>query len=184
MRDNITIQDIPAEYILVRNGLKFMMVGKIEDPFQGCACSMADITRDLVGKLALRDKEVIIVDVEAGLESFGRGVERNVDTVLIIVEPSFESMVLAEKIGYMAEGMGINRVRAILSKVPSESTKQRMVEELDKRRINTIGAVYYDPQIAEAGFDGRALGYSKAAEDIRNIIKRLMEESKAVSPEA
>jgi CO dehydrogenase maturation factor len=177
-QDEIAIQDIPAEYILNRDGLKFLMVGKIEDPFQGCACSMADITRDLMGKLVVKDKEVALVDMEAGIESFGRGVERNVDTVLMIVEPSFESMALAEKIGYMAQGMGISRVQAILNKVPSDNTRQRMIEELNKRSIRTIGTVYYDPQISEAGFEGRAPGDSKAMDDVRGIIKQLLNEAK------
>ncbi|MCJ7744635.1 MAG: P-loop NTPase [Dehalococcoidales bacterium] len=177
-RDEIAIQDIPAEYILNRDGLKFLMVGKIEDPFQGCACSMADITRDLMGKLVVKDKEVALVDMEAGIESFGRGVERSVDTIVIIVEPSFESMALAEKIGYMAEGMGIGRIWAILNKVPSDNTGQRMIEELNKRKIKVIGTVYYDPQVSEAGFEGRAPDDSKAMEDVRGIIRRMLDEAK------
>lgn len=177
-RDKISIKDIPAEYILNRDGLKFLMVGKIEDPFQGCACTMADITRDLMGKLVLENKEVALIDMEAGVESFGRGVERNVDTVLMIVEPSFESMALAEKIGYMAEGMGISRVRAILNKVPSENTRQRMIEELNKKNIKIIGTIYYDPQVSEAGFEGRAPDDSKATDDVRDIIRRLLNEAK------
>ena len=56
--------------------------------------------------------------------------ERSVDTVLIIVEPSFESIALAEKIGYMADGIGVNRVRAISNKVPSEKIKMRIAGEL------------------------------------------------------
>lgn len=177
-RDEIAIQDIPAEYLLNRDGLKFLMVGKIEDPFQGCACSMADITRDFMGKLVMKDKEVALVDMEAGVESFGRGVERNVDTILMVVEPSFESMALAEKIGYMAEGMGISRVRAILNKVPSDNARQRMIEELNKRNIKTIGTIYYDPQVSEAGFEGRAPGDSKATEDVRGIIRLMLDEAK------
>ena len=177
-REEIAIQDIPSEYILNRDGLKFLMVGKIEDPFQGCACSMADVTRDLMGKLVVQDKEIVLVDMEAGIESFGRGMERNVDTVLMIVEPSFESIALAEKIGYMAEGMGISRVGAILNKVPSEKTRQRMVEELDKKNIKTIGTVYYDPQLSEAGFEGTALGDSKATEDMKGITNLLLDEVK------
>jgi CO dehydrogenase maturation factor len=177
-RDEITFQDIPTEHLLNRDGLKFLMVGKIEDPFQGCACSMADITRDLMGKLVVKDKEVALVDMEAGIESFGRGVERNVDTILMVVEPSFESMALAEKIGYMAEGMGISRVGAILNKVPSDNARQRMTEELNKRNIKTIGTIYYDPQVSEAGFEGRAPGDSKAMEDARGIIRQLLDEVK------
>ena len=177
-RDKIAIEDIPSEYILSRNGLKFLMVGKIEDPFQGCACTMGDITRDLMGKLVLKDKEVALVDVEAGVESFGRGVERNVDTVLMVIEPSFESMALAEKIRYMAQGMGIKRIHAILNKVPSENTRQRMLDELKKKNIEIIGTIYYDPQVSEAGFEGKAPGNSKAKKDMQGIVKQLLDEAK------
>jgi CO dehydrogenase maturation factor len=176
-REKIAIPDIPAEYILNRDGLKFMMVGKIQDPFQGCACSMADMTRDLMGKLIVADKEIVLVDMEAGIESFGRGVERNMDTVLMIVEPSFESMALAEKISYMAKGMGIVRVKAILNKVPSEKTRKRMIEELTKRNISSIGTVFYDLELNEAGFEGTALGDSAATKDIRTIIDILLKQA-------
>ena len=180
-RGKITIPDIPAEYILDRDSLKFVMVGKIQDPFQGCACSMADMTRVLMEKLVVSDNEIVLVDVEAGIESFGRGLERNMDTVLVIVEPSFESMVLAEKIGYMAGGMGISRVRAILNKVPSEKVRQRMTEELNKRNIKSIGTVYFDPQLNEAGFEGTVLGDSRATGDIQTIITLLLGEAKKPS---
>lgn len=182
-KDEIALADIPSEYILNRNDLRFMMVGKIENPFEGCSCSMADITRDLLGKLVLKENEVALVDMEAGVESFGRGVERSADTVLVIVEPSFESMTLAGRIGYMAEGMGINRVRAILNKVPSENTKQKMIDQLEEKRVNIIGTVYYDPEISEAGFEGRAPdSTAKALEDVKGIIQLLIKETTLSDP--
>jgi CO dehydrogenase maturation factor len=177
-REEINIDDIPSEYVLARDGLRFIAVGKIEDPFQGCACSMADVTRDLIGKLVLKDREVVLVDMEAGIESFGRGVERSADTVLIIVEPSFESIALAAKIGYMAEGMGIRRIGAILNKVPSAKVKNRMITELSQKEVKTLGTVYYDPKVSEAGFEGTALSYSKATEEIKEIIGLLLDEPK------
>ena len=126
-QDKILIEDIPLEFLLENDGLRFMMVGKIEDPFQGCACSMADVTRELMIRLALKEKEIVVIDQEAGVESFGRGVERGVDTVLVIVEPSVESLALAEKIHYMAEGIGIGRIRAILNKMPSENMAKKVI---------------------------------------------------------
>jgi CO dehydrogenase maturation factor len=176
--EGITSQDIPSEYILELKGLKFLTAGKIVDPFQGCACSIADMNRGLVAKLVLKDKELLLVDMEAGVESFGRGVERSVDTVLIVVEPSFESLALAGKIAYMAEGMGIGRIRAILNKVSSEQVGQRMIEELSKKNIKPIGTIYYDPRLSEAGLEGTALGDSKASLDMELITDLLLEESK------
>lgn len=178
-KEEISIQDIPGEYLIEKDSLKFLEVGKIIDPFQGCACTMADVVRDLLDKLALKDNEVVVIDMEAGIESFGRGVERSVDTVLIIVEPSFESMALAEKVSYMADGIGVNKVRAILNKIPSEKTAERMRKELNKRGVKVIGTVGYDSQIAEACFEGSSLGQSQAREDVKGIVRQLIEESKS-----
>lgn len=177
LRDQISLDDIPEEYIVIREDLRFMNVGKILDPFEGCACSMADISREIVAKLVLGENEILLIDTEAGVESFGRGVERNVDTVIIVVEPSFESITLADKISYMAEGMGIKRIRALMNKVPSESTMKKMHEELKSKNIRSIGAIYLDHELSEAGFEGRPPGNSKASDDMTAITKMLLEEA-------
>lgn len=177
-KDRIAFDEVPAEYVAEKDKFKFLMVGKIEDPFQGCACTMADITRDLVKKLDTKEEEILLIDTEAGVESFGRGVERSVDTVLVIVEPSFQSIALAERIHYMAGGMGIKRVRAILNKVNSAQNEQSMIDELKKKNISVLGSVGFDNEINAAGFEGRTLGgESRAKNDIKKMMKILLEES-------
>lgn len=176
-RDEITFYDIPPEYVLDDEGLKFMMVGKITDPFQGCACTMGDITRDLMGKLVPGEKAVVIVDTEAGVESFGRGVEQYADAVLAVVEPSFESIALAEKISYMADGIGVGTVRAVLNKIPSEEIRKKVVEGLALRNVSQAGAVHLDKEVSAAGLDGRPPGKSAAREEIALILERLMAEA-------
>ncbi len=175
--DEISPHDIPPEYVLGSDGLMFIMVGKINDPFQGCACSMADITRDFVGKLLLGDNEVVIIDTEAGIESFGRGVERNADTVLAVVEPSFESISLAEKICYMADGIGVGTVKAILNKIPSEEVRKKVIEGLAQRNISQVGTVHLSREVSAAGLEGNALGESGAREEISEIVDRLLDEA-------
>ena len=175
-RDEVSIANIPPRYIIEHEGLKFTMVGKIEDPFQGCACSMADVSRNFIEKLILAENEVVIIDAEAGVESFGRGVERSVDTVLIVIEPSFESLAVAEKIRYMADGIGVGMVKAILNKVPSEAVRRKMVENLALKDIRHAGSVTIDPLIAQAGLEGSPLGESRATEEIRTIIQRVLQE--------
>ena len=174
MLPEIGSADVPPDYCLSRNGLHFLMVGKIEHPFQGCACSMADVTRGLVSRLTLKEDEILLIDTEAGVESFGRGVERSVDLVLVIVEPSFESMALAEKIVYMAEGMGIDRVGAILNKVPSEEIGEKMRVELGRRNVPAIGTVHYDPEVFQAGFEGRPPGDSRAQREAGEVAEFFM----------
>jgi len=174
-KDRIPVEEIPAEYVVERDKFKFLMIGKIDDPFQGCACRMADVTRGLVERIETKEREIVVIDTEAGVESFGRGVERSVDTVLVIVEPSFQSIALAERIYYMAGGMGIRRVRTILNKIGSGQSEQKLTDELQKKNITVLGTVGFDNGISEAGFEGRALmGESKAKDDIKDITRILM----------
>ena len=174
MLPEIRVADIPPAFIPAQGNIRFLMVGKIDNPFQGCACSMADVTRGLVSRLVLGENEIILIDMEAGVESFGRGVERSVDLILSITEPSFESMALSEKIVYMAEGMGIDRVGALLNKVPSEAIKQKMMDELAKRNVQTLGTVHFDQGVYDAGFEGRPPGNTKAGQEVQQITQLLI----------
>lgn len=174
MHPEITTAEIPPAFIPSQDGISFMMVGKIEDPFQGCACSLSDVTRSLVFRLKLSEDEIILIDTEAGVESFGRGTERSADLVLAVVEPSFEAMALAEKIIFMAEGMGVSRAGAILNKVPSEAIQEKMMKELEKRNVQTLGTIHFDPKVQEAGFEGRPPIGSQAAYEIEGLAKFLI----------
>jgi CO dehydrogenase maturation factor len=176
-KDAITFDDVPSEFILGNGNLRFMMVGKIDDPFQGCACSMADVTRDFIIRLTPKDREIALVDSEAGVESFGRGVERGVDTLLIVVEPSYESLALSEKISYMAEGIGIPRIRAILNKIPSVHVEEKIIKDLIRKGIRYLGAVYLDSKVSEAGFEGMPLSESEAKGQMRTITRLMLDEA-------
>lgn len=172
--EKISIRDIPKDVILVKDGVKLMETGKITDPFQGCGCAMAGIAGELIQKLTLDEGQIVLIDMEAGVENFGRGVERYSDTVVIIVEPSFESIALAEKIAYMAEGMGIAGVSAILNKVPTEEMKARLYEELARRKIEIAGTIYLDQELFMAGFEGKPVRNTAATTSIKPIINSIL----------
>jgi len=153
-RERFGLDDIPAGFVSAADGIRFLVVGKILDPFQGCACSMAESARQVMEKLDLQNRELLILDMEAGLESFGRGVERHADTILIVVEPSFESIAVAGRIAQMAQGMGIGRIGAVLNKVSSQPMASRTTQELEKHGVKVFGIINYSPEIAEAAFAG------------------------------
>ncbi len=175
-REKFFMDDIPPVYVSEMDGIRFMVVGKIIDPFQGCGCSLAEAAREIVEKLQLKDGEVLILDMEAGVESFGRGVERQADTILVVVEPSFESIVVAERIVQMAQGMGIGRVGAILNKVSSETMAARTTQELEKRGVKVFGVLNYSPELAEAAFEGKpvknGMGVREAGIIVSAIVKK------------
>ena len=176
-QDSISLSDIPEEYIVSENRINLMMAGKIEDPFQGCACSMSDIMKMLLQKIVLQPKQILLVDNEAGVESFGRGLESGADTILAIVEPSLESIDLAATIKYMAEGIGIARVRAILNKIPDEKTKGIILEKLQEQEVRYLGALKTDGNISEAGLSGAPVKECKAKDEIEIIVRLMLDEA-------
>lgn len=172
--EKITLGDIPADFIEQDQAICYLMIGKINDVMEGCACAMADSAREMLIRLSLNDDEILIVDQEAGVENFGRGVERGADTIINIVEPSYESIELSEKINYMAQGIGITRVKTILNKVPSRDVEKIIKERLHHHGMEVLGSLYQDGGISIAAFEGRAIVNTQANEEIEKIIKQLL----------
>ena len=174
MQDAIGIDDIPAGYIRERDNLNLVCIGKILQSLEGCACPMGVLSREFLKKLSLKDDELVIVDMEAGVEHFGRGVETSIDSVLIVVEPPFESVEVAERIHSLAAGIGVENVWAILSKVPSDEMATELREKLDERGINVVGCIHFDPEIFKSSVEGSALGKGRAAEEMRDVLECIL----------
>jgi len=181
-REQFSMDDIPPGFVSAVDGVRFMAVGKILDPFQGCACSLADSARRIVEKLELKQGEVLILDMEAGVESFGRGVERHADTVLVVVEPSFESIAVAGRITQMALGMGIGRVGAILNKVSSKAIESRTTQELEKRSVKVFGVLNYSRELSETAFEGKPVRSRVAIEEAGIIVAVIYDNTKPCCP--
>lgn len=111
--------------------------------------------------------------MEAGLEHFGRGIDEAIDKVVLVVEPSFESMNMAERIRDLAAGMN-KEVAAVLNKMPSERVAKRLKEELSKRSLKLIGIIPNDPQVFEAGLEGRIPDWGEAAHAAGLILDGLL----------
>lgn len=172
--EKITLSDIPADFIEQDQVISYLMIGKINDVMEGCACAMADSAREMLIRLALHEDEILIVDQEAGVENFGRGVERGADTIINVVEPSYESIELSQKIGYMAEGIGITRVKTILNKIPSPDVEDAIKEKLSAHGMDVLGSLYQDGGITLAAFAGSAIENTPANAEIDKIIAQLI----------
>lgn len=166
---NIDLDEIPSEYFFQKEGIVLFQVGKIKEACEGCDGPMSKVTRDFI----VKGGQVTLIDIEAGLEHFGRGVEKNVDVVLTDVDPTFESFLIAEKVVKLCKAMGIEKVWALLNKVQSKEMESIMIKELKKRNVKTIGLVHHDPKIVKAGLEGAALDKCEALEEVKQIVERL-----------
>lgn len=169
----IRVADIPAEFIQRRDGLSLVSIGKILQALEGCACPMGVLNREFLKKLQLEDNTVALVDMEAGIEHFGRGIEEGIDNVLLMVEPSFESLEIADRVQKLAAGMQ-KPIAAVLSKVPSPEIAGRLEDELGERGIKVTGVLPHDPLVFEAGLDGRGLKSGPAFDAAGKVLDALI----------
>ena len=149
------INDLPEEYLTKKNGIRLLAIGKIHDFGEGCACPMGALAKTLLDNLDVTDKEIVIVDTEAGIEHFGRGVEQGCDVILVVIEPSYESLKLAGKIDEMAKSIG-KTIYFVLNKVDDDS-RSAMLESLDQSKVNVAGTVPAIRDVFKAGLAGEEL---------------------------
>lgn len=161
--ENFTMGDIPKEYYAEKDGVKLMSSGKIHKANEGCACTMNSILEQFVNHLTLADDEVALLDMEAGVEHFGRGTDNPVDAVLMIVDPSFESLRLSAKIAELSRSIG-KPVFFCLNKV-TEETEDTMLDAVSKNG-SVICKMPLNAALSKAGLTGEELtaSYTQIAE--------------------
>jgi CO dehydrogenase maturation factor len=170
----IVLGDLPPQHLVQKDSLTLASIGKILQSLEGCACPMGVLSREFLKKLALAEDELAIVDMEAGVEHFGRGVETSIDSVLVVVEPPLESVNVGQKIHDLASGIGIKNVWAVLNKVPSEEIANRLKAELEERHIDVVGCIYFDADIFRSSLDGRMPAKGVAVREIKDVLNRIL----------
>ena len=111
--------------------------------------------------------------MEAGVEHFGRGIDDAIDKVILVVEPSFESVTVAEKIRDLAAGMN-KVVTAVLDKVPSEKVVQKLEGELKSMGIELVGAIPNDPSVFDACLQGGVPDHGEAFYTAGKLLDNLL----------
>ncbi|MFH1485454.1 MAG: P-loop NTPase [Chloroflexota bacterium] len=173
LREEMPVSSIPPEYMVERPGTKLVTVGKVLMALEGCACPMGIISRSFLKKVRLEADEIAIIDLEAGVEHFGRGVETSVDCVLVVVDPSVDSLAVAERISTLSSQIQIADVWAVLNKIPSKEIADRLTRHLNKKDIAVVGSIRQDSEIFESCLEGLPLPTHAAAEDVDKMLDSL-----------
>jgi CO dehydrogenase maturation factor len=130
------LSDIPSEFVEESGKIRLMAIGKIHEFGEGCACPMGVLTREFLENLDLFEDDIVIVDTEAGVEHFGRGVAKDFDTILVVIDPSYESLKLSRKFEELGDQAG-NKVFFVLNKV-EEDIKEELLEAVDPSKVASV----------------------------------------------
>jgi CO dehydrogenase maturation factor len=138
------------------------------------------VVREFLKIYTPEDNEILLIDTEAGIEHIGRGNEKYVDAMVIVVDPSYESLELSTRAKKLALESDISnkRIHIIINKA-DDNIYKILVEGLKERELESYvsGSVRFDPYILEASMLGRPIiGYGgDVSRDIENILNRIIE---------
>ena len=153
---NPRVDDIPETYAVEHDGIRLMVMGRIKRGGTGCYCAEGVLLlQALLNHLLLQRDEVVIVDMEAGIEHLSRGTARAVDRLVIVVEPGRRSIETARRIRELAEDIGVNNIAIVGNKVHSQSDKEFITTSLSDMAF--LGFIPYDQALVDADLADRPI---------------------------
>jgi CO dehydrogenase maturation factor len=171
---NPRVDDIPERFAGEHAGVRLLLMGGVKKGGGGCICPESVMLKELMRHLVMERDDVVIMDMEAGVEHMGRATAQTVDAMLVVVEPGRRSLQTAETIRTLARDIGIRRCYAVGCKVHDDGERRFIADNLD---MPLLGYLAHNPRIAEADLAGRA-PYDLATDAIvetRIIRDRLVE---------
>lgn len=161
---NPRVDDIPEKYCPQDQGIRLIVMGKVDKPSGGCLCPENTFLRSLVSHLILRQDEVVVLDMAAGSEHLGRATAKGVDCFLIVTEPSNSGIQTSRHIRDLAEGLGIKKIYFVGNKIKNKADIDFIRSSLE---TEPIGLVSFNEKIEQAR--GRFIPEEKLNKELESI---------------
>lgn len=152
-----TIDDIvSSQAVSTPCGVQLLVMGMVRAMGSGCACPAHNLVRMLMSHLIVERNEVVIMDMEAGVEHLGRGTAKNVDILLIITDAQQASLITAGRIADLAIPSGIPNIAYVANRVISPDAENRIRESARQHNVSILSYIPYDNNILTSGMMGKA----------------------------
>ena len=166
---NPYVADIPEKFAKTVNGVKLLVMGTVDVGGTGCVCPEHVMLKSILSALTYRKNDVVIMDMEAGLEHLGRGTAANMDQFIVVIEPGSRSVQTYRNVKRLASDLGVKRVRVVANKVRDDRDEAFIRENIPAEDL--LGCIHYNPEIMDADRQGMS-PYDcspTAIEEIRKI---------------
>ena len=171
-RINPKVDDIPGRFgITCRDGVRLLVLGSIRTGGGGCFCPANALARRLVDHLS-GTTDLLVMDMEAGVEHLGRGTTRTVEALLVVTEPTVKSMDAAGQIAKLAGDLGITRIYGVVNKV-RDGKGEFFLSRLSALGITPLGIIPLDPAVQQAEEEGSPVYDRPDGEGIRARIEEI-----------
>jgi CO dehydrogenase maturation factor len=190
---NPRVDDLPDRFSVTHRGVKLLQMGTIELGGSGCICPESAMLKALVTHVILYRDDVLILDMEAGLEHLGRATASAVDAFIAVVEPGRRSLNTARQIAALAAHIGVKTTHIVGNKVRNDEERAFIAQEAEggstepSSRAQAEGiaeglpVLGYLPYSLEAiGADMRGQAIYDAAPDLVSAAREIAQEIKVL----
>ena len=166
---NPYVADIPEKYSKDINGVKLLVMGTVDVGGSGCVCPEHVMLKAILSTLTFRKDDVVVMDMEAGLEHLGRGTAASMDQFIVVIEPGARSVQTYRNVKRLAKDLGVKQVRVVANKVRNQEDEDYVRSVIPPEDF--LGCMYYNSEVIDADRQGKS-PYdfsSKTVDEIRKI---------------
>jgi CO dehydrogenase maturation factor len=139
---NPRVDDLPEQICLTHKGVKLLAMGTVKEGGGGCVCPESVLLKALMRHILLERDDVVIMDMEAGIEHLGRSTAGSMDALIVVVDEGPWSVQTALRVRDLAGDIGLKKVFAVANRVTDASNLPAIARGLDG--IPLIGHLPYD----------------------------------------
>lgn len=151
---NPKVDDLPDALSAKLENIKLMRLGGVKKGGSGCICPESTMLKALITHIVLSRDEVVVMDMEAGIEHLGRATASSVDRLVVVVEPGRRSIDTAMHIKKLAGEIGLSKIAMVGNKIRGE--KDILFLKTNLADFTFLGFLPYDEALIEADLQGRS----------------------------
>jgi CO dehydrogenase maturation factor len=151
-RLNPKVDDLPDSLSIKKDNIKMMRLGSVKKGGGGCLCPESTLLKALVMHIVLARDEVVVMDMEAGIEHLGRATAKAVDKLIVVVEPGRRSIDTAEHIRHLASEINLNQIYIVGNKIRGANDEDFLRKHL--QGFDMLGFLPYADGLIEADLNG------------------------------
>lgn len=153
-RLNPKVDDIPDTYGKTCNGVKLLVLGTVETGGGGCVCPEHIMLKRIINNMVIHRDDVVIMDMEAGLEHLGRGTTESMDQFVVVIEPGSRSIQTYKNVKRLADDLGVKQVRVVANKVRNEEDEAFIKSKIPAEDL--LGFIHYNQEVIDADRQGKS----------------------------
>jgi CO dehydrogenase maturation factor len=172
-----TVDDIISSgAIPTPTGVNLVVMGTVRSMGAGCMCAANSLLRALLRHLVVESDELVILDMEAGMEHLGRGTAEHVDLLMVVTDANRTSLDIAGRICGVAAKSAIANIGLVGNRITGPDQEEVIRQFAEKNRLTLLAFIPFDQQVSNAGITGSAVDgqTSPALAALRRLADRLV----------